>query len=173
MPYFTEIASKAGYALLTAPLVVLQAPWAFSNSTDDDHIVFFSRPMLTLRNFHSLLKPCTGKTLLVAHWPGDSTSAALIASLKKLLPKRDFATHGVTEAFIFDVYGLPDLSGELGIDFVPCLMWYMDGVQDAVVWHQGCMVEGESVEKGISRVVERLKGSYEVGADMEGSDSDW
>jgi hypothetical protein len=33
------------------------------------------------------------------------------------------------------------------------------------------MVEGESVEKGVSRVVERIKGSYEVGA--EGSDSDW
>lgn len=35
------------------------------------------------------------------------------------------------------------------------------------------MVEGESVEKGISRVVERVKGSYEVGAEMEDSDSDW
>jgi hypothetical protein len=33
------------------------------------------------------------------------------------------------------------------------------------------MVEGESVEKGVSRVVERMKGSYEVGA--EDSDSDW
>jgi hypothetical protein len=59
--------------------------------------------------------------------------------LKKLLPKRDFAGLGITQAFIFDVYGLPELASELGVDFVPCLMWYMDGVQDAVVWHQGTL----------------------------------
>jgi hypothetical protein len=41
-----------------------------------------------------------------------------------------------------------------------------------MVWHQGVAVEGESVEKGVNRVVERLKGSNEVGLD-EDSDDDW
>jgi hypothetical protein len=88
-------------------------------------------------DYASLLTPLRGKTILVAHWPGDATSQELLAALKKLVPKRDFAKLGITEAFIFDVYGLPELGTELGIDFVPCLMWYMDGVMDAVVWHQG------------------------------------
>lgn len=43
---------------------------------------------------------------------------------------------------------------------------------DAVVWHQGVMVAGESVEKGVGRVVERIKGSNEVGLE-EDSDEGW
>ncbi|KAL5114475.1 hypothetical protein ACEQ8H_007618 [Pleosporales sp. CAS-2024a] len=139
MPYFTELASKAGYV-----------------------------PMSSY--YDTLLKPQPGKTVLVAHWPGDATSQALIAALKKLLPKPHFAAHGLTHAYIFDVYGLPDLAAHLAIDFVPCLMWYRDGVQDALVWHQGVMVQGETIEKGVGRVVERIKGSHQLGAD---SDSDW
>jgi hypothetical protein len=123
-------------------------------------------------DYASLVAPIAGKTIVVAFWPGDSTSEALIAALKKLLPKSTFAKHGVVEAFCFDVYALPDLATDLDVSFVPTLMWFMDGVQDALVWHQGVSVEGESVEKGVNRVVERIKGSNEVGLD-EDSDDDW
>jgi hypothetical protein len=78
----------------------------------------------------------------------------------------------LVDAFCFDVYSLPELATDLDINFVPTLMWFMDGVQDALVWHQGVSVEGESVEKGVSRVVKRLKGSHEVGLE-EDSDDDW
>ncbi|KAH8692459.1 hypothetical protein GQ44DRAFT_719888 [Phaeosphaeriaceae sp. PMI808] len=60
----------------------------------------------------------------------------------------------------------------MGVDFVPTLMWFMNGVQDPLVWHQGVRVKGESVEKGVSRVVERIKGSNEVGLE-EDSDDGW
>jgi hypothetical protein len=89
-----------------------------------------------------------------------------------LLPKSAFAEHGLVEAYCFDVYALPELATELDVTFVPTLMWYLDGVQDALVWHQGVMVEGESVEKGVNRVVERIKGSNEVGLESD-SDDDW
>jgi len=123
-------------------------------------------------DYTSLIPPSTGKVILVAFWAGDSTSEALIASLKKLLPKSQFAEHGVVEAYCFDVYALPELATELDVSFVPTLMWLMDGVQDALVWHQGVSVEGESVEKGVGRVVERIKGSNEVGLESD-SDDDW
>jgi hypothetical protein len=123
-------------------------------------------------DYTSLAAPTAGKTLVVAFWPGDSTSDALIAALKKLLPRSTFAQHGIVEAFCFDVYALPELATDMDVSFVPMLMWFMDGVQDALVWHQGVSVAGESVEKGVSRVVERIKGSYEVGLE-EDSDDDW
>lgn len=123
-------------------------------------------------DYDSLVPPISGKAILVAYWPGDPTSESLLLSLKKLLPKSTFAKHGVDGVFCFDVYSLPELAAELGIDFVPTLMWFVGGVPDAVVWHRGVAVVGESVEKGVSRVVERIKGSSEVGVG-EGSDSDW
>jgi hypothetical protein len=123
-------------------------------------------------DYRTLVVPATGKVILVAFWPGDSTSESMITALKKLLPKSAFAEHGVVEAYCFDVYALPDLATELDVTFVPTLMWYLDGVQDALVWHQGVMVEGESVEKGVNRVVERIKGSNEVGLESD-SDDDW
>jgi hypothetical protein len=123
-------------------------------------------------DYTSLVRPQTGKVILVAFWPGDKTSTALTNALQKLLPKSDFPAFGITEAYCFDVYALPELATELDITFVPTLMWFMDGVMDAMVWHQGVSVEGESVEKGVNRVVERLKGSNEVGLD-EDSDDDW
>lgn len=123
-------------------------------------------------DYTSLLLPLTGRTLLVAYWPGDATSTALIAALKKLLPRSSFADHGIVEAFRFDVYALPDLATELDVTFVPTLMWFTDGVMDALVWHQGVMVEGESVEKGVARIVERVKGSHGVGLESD-SDDGW
>lgn len=122
-------------------------------------------------DYTSLVRPQTGKVLLVAYWPGDATSTALISSLKQLLPRSSFAEHGITEAYRFDVYALPDLASELDVTFVPMLMWFMDGVMDALVWHPGVQVAGENVEKGVKRVVERIKGSNEVG--LDDSDSDW
>jgi hypothetical protein len=116
--------------------------------------------------------PIAGKYLVVAFWPGDHTSELLIAALKKLLPRSTFAEHGIVDAFCFDVYSLPELATDLDVSFVPTLMWFMDGVQDALVWHQGVSVAKESVEKGVSRVVERIKGSHEVGLE-EDSDDDW
>jgi hypothetical protein len=107
-------------------------------------------------DYASLVRPQSGKVILVAFWPGDKTSTALTSALKKLLPKSDF----------------PVLAAELEITIVPTLMWFMDGVMDPMVWHQGVCVEGESVEKGVNRVVQRLKGSNEVGLD-EDSDDDW
>jgi hypothetical protein len=123
-------------------------------------------------DYASLVRPQSGKVILVAFWPGDKTSTALTSALKKLLPKSDFPVLGITDAYCFDVYSLPELAAELEITFVPTLMWFMDGVMDPMVWHQGVCVEGESVEKGVNRVVQRLKGSNEVGLD-EDSDDDW
>jgi hypothetical protein len=123
-------------------------------------------------DYTSLVKPTTGKTILVAFWPGDRTSDALILALKKLLPKSTFAQHGIVEAYCFDVYAHPELATELDVSFVPTLMWYNDSVQDALVWHQGVQVEGESVEKGVGRIVKRIKGSNEVGLESD-SDDDW
>jgi len=123
-------------------------------------------------DYTSLILPCTGKVLLVAFWAGDSTSQDLIASLKKLLPKKDFSAHNIADAFCFDVYALPDLATELDVGFVPTLMWFTDGEMDAMVWHQGVAPAGESVEKGVARVVGRIKGSNEVGLE-EDSDEGW
>ncbi|KAF2034338.1 hypothetical protein EK21DRAFT_56664 [Setomelanomma holmii] len=123
-------------------------------------------------DYKTLVTPATGKVILVAFWPGDSTSESLIAALKKNLPKSSFAELGIVDAYCFDVYALPELATELDVTFVPTLMWYLDGIQDAVVWHQGVMVEGEGVEKGVKRVVERIKGSNEVGLESD-SDDDW
>lgn len=123
-------------------------------------------------DYTSLIPPSTGKVLLVAHWPGDQTSALLTNALKSQLPKSTFAEHGIVDAYIFDVYALPELATELDIAFVPSLMWFLDGIMDAVVWHEGVSVEGEGVERGVRRVVERLKGSNEVGLE-EDSDEDW
>jgi hypothetical protein len=70
---------------------------------------------------------------------------------------------------------LPHLSHPTNIfqvSFVPTLMWFTDGSMDALVWHQGVAPLGESVEKGVARVVQRIKGSNEVGLES-GSDSDW
>lgn len=129
--------------------------------------------LLSKSDYTTLVRPQTGITILVAHWPGDTTSLALTTSLKRLLPKRDFPTLNITDAYIFDVYALPELATELDVTFVPTIMWFMDGVMDAMVWHPGVMVEGESVEKGVERVVGRIRGSEGTGVEGEGSDSDW
>ncbi|KAF2818714.1 hypothetical protein CC86DRAFT_375587 [Ophiobolus disseminans] len=123
-------------------------------------------------DYTSLILPATGKVILVAFWAGDSTSETLMSALKNLMPRKDFAQNGIAEAYCFDVYALPELATELDVTFVPTLMWFTDAVMDAMVWHQGVMVRGESVEKGVGRVVERIKGSNEVGLE-EDSDDDW
>lgn len=128
--------------------------------------------LLSKSDYATLVRPQTGITILVAHWPNDTTSVALVSALKRLLPRRDFAALNITDAYIFDVYALPELATELDVTFVPTLMWFMDGVMDAMVWHPGVKVEGESVEKGVDRVVQRIRGSEGVGIE-EGSDSDW
>lgn len=122
-------------------------------------------------DYKTLVTPQSGKTIVVAYWPGDATSTALRKALKEQLPRSSFLDYDITDVYCFDVYALPELASELNIDFVPTLMWFLDGTLDAVVWHEGVAVEGESVEKGVSRVVQRIKGSNEVG--LEDSDSDW
>ncbi|KAF1914046.1 hypothetical protein BDU57DRAFT_558950 [Ampelomyces quisqualis] len=129
-------------------------------------------PLLSKSDYTALVRPQTGITILVAHWPNDSTSAALASALTRLLPRRDFAAFNITDAYLFDVYALPELATELDVTFVPTLMWFIDGVMDAVVWHPGVSVEGESVAKGVERVVQRIRGREGVGIE-EGSDSDW
>jgi hypothetical protein len=128
--------------------------------------------LASIADYTSLVTPATGKTILVAFWPGDKTSDALIAALEKLLPKSTFTEHGIIDAYCFDVYAHPDLATELDVCFVPMLMWYNDSVQDALVWHQGVRVGGESVEKGVERIVKRIMGSNEVGLETD-SDDDW
>lgn len=71
------------------------------------------------------------------------------------------------DIYCFDVYSLPELATELDIDFVPTLMWFTDGVMDAIVWHEGVRIEGESVATGVKRVVERVKGGDITGQDSE------
>lgn len=41
---------------------------------------------------------------------------------------------------------------------------------DAIVWHEGVRIEGESVAKGVQRVVDRIKGG-EIGG--EDSEEEW
>jgi hypothetical protein len=75
------------------------------------------------------------------------------------------------DVYCFDVYALPELGTELDVTFVPTLMWFVNGVMDAIVWHEGVAIEGESVDKGVKRVVDRIKGA-EIGEE-EDSDDDW
>lgn len=121
-------------------------------------------------DFDTIIKPATGKSVLVAYWPQDSTSNAVVAALRKQLPPSSYKQYGIVDIYCFDAYALPDLGTELDVSFVPTVMWFMDGVMDAIVWHQGVQIEGESVEKGVSRVVERIKGA-EIGESDD--DSDW
>lgn len=120
-------------------------------------------------DFDTLIKPATGKAILVAYWPEDATSNAVVRALRKQLPASSYQQHGIVDIYCFDAYSLPELGTELDVTFVPTLMWFMDGVMDAIVWHQGVQIEGESVEKGVGRVVERIKGA-EIGDSDDGSD---
>ncbi|CAO2657110.1 Nn.00g032360.m01.CDS01 [Neocucurbitaria sp. VM-36] len=126
--------------------------------------------LTSLADYTSSIPPSTGKTLLIAYWPEDTLSNALITTLRAQLPPSSYAQYGILDIYCFDAYALPELGTELDVAFVPTLMWFMDGVMDAVVWHEGVRIEGESVEAGVARVVERVKGG-EVGGSEE--DSDW
>jgi len=121
--------------------------------------------------FASCIQAATGKTVLLAYWPEDALSNAVVAALRKQLPQSSYADYGIVDIYCFDMYSLPDLGTELEVNFVPMLMWYTDGVMDPIVWHQGVRVDGESVEKGVGRVVDRIKGG-EIGEE-EDSDEDW
>lgn len=121
--------------------------------------------------FQSCIKAATGKTVLLAYWPEDTLSNSVVAALRKQLPQTTYAEHGVVDIYCFDVYSLPELGTELDVSFVPTVMWFTDGVMDAIVWHEGVRIEGESVEKGVGRVVERIKGG-EIGEE-EDSDEEW
>ncbi|KAF1838560.1 hypothetical protein BDW02DRAFT_390903 [Decorospora gaudefroyi] len=121
--------------------------------------------------YESCIKSAAGKTILLAYWPEDSLSNSVVAALRKLLPASSYEQHGVVDIYCFDMYALPELGTELDVCFVPMLMWFMDGVMDAIVWHEGVAIEGESVEQGVKRVVDRVKGA-EIGEE-EDSDDDW
>jgi hypothetical protein len=124
-----------------------------------------------LAEYNTNIRTAAGKTVLLAYWPEDSTSNAVVDALRTQLPSSSYEQYGVVDIYCFDAYSLPDLGTELDVSFVPMLMWFMDGVMDAIVWHEGVAVEGESVGKGIKRVVDRIKGA-EIG-DEEDSDEDW
>lgn len=124
----------------------------------------------SLAEYVACIKVTAGKTILLAFWPGDSTSTQVIKALHKLLPRESYAQHEVVDAYCFDMYSLPELGTELEVTFVPMLMFFNDGVMDPIVWHEGVAMEGESVEKGVKRVVDRVKGAEIAG---EGSDDDW
>jgi hypothetical protein len=126
--------------------------------------------LATKADFDTIVTPAIGKTIVIAYWPEDSTSNALVAALRKLLPPSSYAQHGVNDVFVFDAYALPELGTQLDVSFVPTLLWFVDGVQDAIVWHEGVRIEGESVEAGVKRVVDRIKGAELGGSD---EDSDW
>ncbi|KAH7402865.1 hypothetical protein BKA66DRAFT_404755 [Pyrenochaeta sp. MPI-SDFR-AT-0127] len=120
--------------------------------------------------YEACVKVATGKAVLVAFWPGDITSNTVISALQTYFPKSSYTQFQIVDIYCFDVYALPELATELDVTFVPTLMWFMDGVMDAIVWHQGVAVQGESVEKGVGRVVDRIKGA-EIGESDD--DSDW
>ncbi|OAL52775.1 hypothetical protein IQ07DRAFT_610349 [Pyrenochaeta sp. DS3sAY3a] len=126
--------------------------------------------LATKADFDTIVTPAIGKTIVIAYWPEDSTSNALVAALRKLLPPSSYAQHGVNDIYVFDAYALPELGTQLDVSFVPTLLWFVDGVQDAIVWHEGVRIEGESVEAGVKRVVDRIKGAELGGSD---EDSDW
>jgi hypothetical protein len=123
-----------------------------------------------LAEYITKIKIASGKTLLLAYWPEDSLSNSVVDALRKQLPSGSYEQYGVVDIYCFDVYSLPELGTELDVSFVPMLMWFTDGDMDAIVWHEGVAVEGESVEKGVKRVVDRVKGA-EIGD--EDSDDDW
>ncbi|KAF1944040.1 hypothetical protein EJ02DRAFT_452885 [Clathrospora elynae] len=125
----------------------------------------------SLAEYASFVQTAAGKTILLAYWPEDSTSNAVVTALRKQLPSSTYAEHNVVDIYCFDVYALPELGTMLDVSFVPMLMWFMDGVMDPIVWHEGVAIEGESVEKGVERVVKRIKGA-EIGEE-EDSDEDW
>jgi hypothetical protein len=123
-----------------------------------------------LAEYITKIKVAAGKTILLAYWPEDSLSNQVVDALHKQLPSSSYEQYGVVDIYCFDVYSLPELGTELDVSFVPMLMWFTDGVMDAIVWHEGVAVEGESVEKGVKRVVDRVKGADIAGED---SDDDW
>lgn len=120
--------------------------------------------------FAACIKSTAGKTVLLAYWPEDSTSNEAVAALRKLLPASDYEKYNIVDIYCFDMYSLPELGALLDVSFVPTLFWFQDGVQDPIEWHEGVSIEGESVEKGVKRVVDRIKGA-EIGEDD--SDDDW
>jgi hypothetical protein len=123
-----------------------------------------------LAEYITKIKVAAGKTILLAYWPEDSLSNQVVDALRKQLPSSSYEQYGVVDIYCFDVYSLPELGTELDVSFVPMLMWFTDGVMDAIVWHEGVAVEGESVERGVKRVVDRVKGADIAGED---SDDDW
>jgi hypothetical protein len=123
-----------------------------------------------LAEYLAYIKVTAGKTVLLAYWPQDSTSNEVIIALQNLLPPSSYAEHDVVDVYCFDMYSLPELGTELDISFVPTLMWFNDGVMDPIVWHEGVAIPGETVEKGVKRVVDRVKGGDIAGED---SDDDW
>ncbi|CAN9152330.1 unnamed protein product [Alternaria alternata] len=123
-----------------------------------------------LAEYVACIKATAGKTVLLAYWPEDETTNEVATALQKLLPSTSYEQYDVVDIYCFDMYSLPELGNMLDVSFVPTLMWFMDGVMDAIVWHEGCAIEGESVEKGVKRVVDRIKGGDIAGED---SDDDW
>ncbi|KAL6703700.1 hypothetical protein ACN47E_009394 [Coniothyrium glycines] len=121
----------------------------------------------TKDEFTLCIKATAGKTVLLAYWPEDETSNKVVDALREQLPQSSYAQHQIVDMYCFDVYSLPELAAELDIDFVPTLMWFTDGVMDAIVWHEGVSIEGESVATGVKRVVDRVKGGDITGEDSE------
>lgn len=125
----------------------------------------------TKAEYQALIKCTRGKTILLAFWPEDSTSNLVVRTLQSLLPRSSYEDYGLVDIYCFDVYSVTDLAAELEVTFVPTVMWFVDGVMDAIVWHEGVRIGGESVEKGVERVVDRVKGGV-MDAEMD-SDEEW
>lgn len=126
--------------------------------------------LTSLAEYVACIKATAGITVLLAYWPQDPVSNEVIAALQKLLPPSSYGQYGVVDVYCFDMYSLPELGVELDITFVPTLMWFSEGIMDPVVWHEGVAIPGETVEKGVKRVVDRVKGGDIAGED---SDDDW
>lgn len=124
----------------------------------------------SLAEYLTCIRTAAGKTVLLAYWPEDEVSLEVVAALGKLLPESSYEQYGIVDVYCFDMYALPELGTELEITFVPTLMWFTDGHADPIVWHEGVAIDGETVERGVKRVVDRVKGGDIAGED---SDDDW
>ncbi|KAF2124825.1 hypothetical protein P153DRAFT_370733 [Dothidotthia symphoricarpi CBS 119687] len=125
-------------------------------------------------DYDSLITASTGKTVLAIIWPQDRTSAILLKHLNLLLPESDRSEYGIVGIYSFDVYSLPALAEEVGVTFVPMLIWFNDGIRDSTEWHQGVRIEGEKISDGVKRVVNRIKAAGKgLGGDEDSDEDAW
>lgn len=126
-------------------------------------------PLSTKEDYDACVRTATGTILLLLYWPGDTTSETALRALTKRLPQ--CAALGAAGVYSLDVYALPKIAEELDTTFVPTLLWFNDQVQEALVWHQGVRVPGESVGQGIGRVLDVIARARVE--DEDGYDDAW